>query len=75
MTAWRAMEKIQKAGGARQLGISNCYHLELLMALYADAEVKPAVIQNRFYRQTGYDAGLRRWCVDHGVIIRVSGPE
>jgi len=70
MIAWRAMEEIQKAGGVRQLGISNCYHLELMMALYADAEVKPAVIQNRFYRQTGYDAGLRRWCVDHGVIYQ-----
>lgn len=68
MQAWQAMEKIRKAGGARQLGISNCYDGSVLRALYADAEVKPAILQNRFYRETGYDAALRRWCADQGVI-------
>jgi diketogulonate reductase-like aldo/keto reductase len=70
MTVWRAMESIQKTGGARQLGISNCYHIEVMRALYADADVKPAVVQNRFYQQTGYDADLRRWCADHDVIYQ-----
>jgi diketogulonate reductase-like aldo/keto reductase len=70
MKVWNAMEKIQKTGGARQLGISNCYDTQVLRSLYADADVKPAVVQNRFYRETGYDAGLRRWCADHGVIYQ-----
>ena len=70
MKAWSAMEAIQKAGGARQLGISNCYHPEVLKQLYIDAKVKPAVVQNRFYQQTGYDKDLRKWCVDHGVIYQ-----
>ena len=39
-------------------------------ALYADANVKPAVVQNRFYQQTGYDADLRRWCSGHGVVYQ-----
>ena len=70
MTAWNAMEKIQKTGKARQLGISNCYDTEVFRALYADANVKPAVVQNRFYRETGYDAGLRHWCSNYGVIYQ-----
>jgi diketogulonate reductase-like aldo/keto reductase len=70
MKAWNAMEKIQMNDGARQLGISNCYDIEVLRSLYADANVKPAVVQNRFYRETRYDANLRRWCTDHGVIYQ-----
>lgn len=70
MKAWQAMEKIKKAGGARQLGLSNCYDIAVFQRLYEDAEVKPAVLQNRFYKETGYDAGLRQWCSDHGVIYQ-----
>jgi diketogulonate reductase-like aldo/keto reductase len=53
MAVWDAMETIQKAGGTRQLGISNCYDPEVMRQLYADANVKPAVVQNRFYQETG----------------------
>ena len=70
MKVWSAMEKIQKTGGALQLGISNCYDVKMIRSLYADAEVKPAVIQNRFYQETGYDADLRHWCIAHGVIYQ-----
>ena len=70
MKAWNAMEKIQKTGGARQIGISNCYDTKVIRSLYADADVKPAVVQNRFYQETGYDADLRHWCSDHGVIYQ-----
>jgi diketogulonate reductase-like aldo/keto reductase len=70
MKVWNAMEKIQKTGGARQLGISNCYDTEVIRVLYAHANVKPAVVQNRFYQETGYDADLRHWCSNHGVIYQ-----
>jgi len=70
MKVWNAMEKIQKSGGARQLGISNCYDTEVIRSLDADANVKPAVLQNRFYQETGYDADLRHWCTNHGVIYQ-----
>ena len=70
MKAWSAMETIQKAGGARQLGISNCYDTKIMRLLYDDANVKPAVVQNRFYQETGYDADLRNWCSNHGVIYQ-----
>ena len=70
MKVWEAMETIQKAGGVRQLGISNCYNTEVMRQLYNDADVKPAVVQNRFYQETGYDADLRDWCSNHGVIYQ-----
>jgi len=70
MKVWDAMETIQKTGGARQLGISNCYDTEVMRQLYSDASVKPAVVQNRFYQETRYDADLRHWCSDHGVIYQ-----
>lgn len=70
LTVWRAMEAIHEAGGARQLGISNCYDLDYLRQLYADAIVKPAVVQNRFYRESGYDVRLRQWCREQGIIYQ-----
>ena len=67
---WEAMEAIYQRGGARQLGISNCYDLELLKKLYNDAAIKPAVVQNRFYDESGYDVELRRWCKQQGIVYQ-----
>ncbi len=68
LSVWRAMEAIHNEGGARQLGISNCYDLSVLKKLFAEAEVKPAVLQNRFYSDTDYDKELRQWCAEQGVL-------
>ncbi|WP_235185915.1 aldo/keto reductase family protein [Methylomarinum vadi] len=70
LTVWRALEQIHTSGGARQLGISNCYDLARLKRLYADAEVKPTIVQNRFYRDSGYDAALRQWCRQHDIVYQ-----
>lgn len=70
MQVWKAMEQIYMEGGARQLGISNCYNTQVMMQLYDEADVKPAVLQNRFYQETRYDADLRNWCSTHGVIYQ-----
>ncbi|HEX5711655.1 MAG TPA: aldo/keto reductase [Sulfuricurvum sp.] len=67
---WTAMEEIYHNKGARQLGISNCYDLQLLQQLYADAHVKPSVVQNRFYSESGYDSQLRLWCDTKGIIYQ-----
>ena len=65
--AWRALEAIVGQGGARRLGISNCYSLKLLEALYREAAVKPALLQNRFYRETGFDVEIRAFCRANGI--------
>jgi diketogulonate reductase-like aldo/keto reductase len=67
---WNAMEQVFHSGGARQLGISNCYELPSLELLYQTAQVKPAVLQNRFYAQTGYDREIRAFCREHAIIYQ-----
>ncbi len=70
MEVWQAMGAIVKSGGIKQLGISNCYELETLEALYQSAEIKPVIIQNRFYANTGYDRAIRAFCKEHGIIYQ-----
>ena len=67
---WQAMEAIVEAGGARQIGISNCYSLETLQRLERSVRIKPAVVQNRFYAQTGYDREIRAYCRQRGIIYQ-----
>lgn len=67
MEIWRAMEEIFDLRGAKQLGISNCYDLASLKALYNEARIKPAVVQNRFHEISGFDTELRHWCATQGI--------
>src|SRR5687767_15360810 len=64
------MEDIVDSGGARQLGISNCYNLEYLSGLHKWARVKPAVVQNRFYAESGYDREIRAFCKQNGLLYQ-----
>jgi diketogulonate reductase-like aldo/keto reductase len=70
LEVWQAMEQIVKSGGIKQLGISNCYELGVLESLYQSAEIKPAIIQNRFYANTGYDRAIRTFCKQCGIIYQ-----
>ncbi|OJV92915.1 MAG: aldo/keto reductase [Gammaproteobacteria bacterium 39-13] len=70
MEVWRAMEEIVNHAGAKQLGISNCYDLLRMQQLYKDAEIKPAVLQNRFYKETNFDKNLRKWCAENKIVYQ-----
>ena len=70
LTVWQALEQIFRSGGAKQLGISNCYDLQQLEYLYSAATIKPAVIQNRFYADTEYDHKIRDFCRQKQVIYQ-----
>ncbi|HUX72413.1 MAG TPA: aldo/keto reductase [Steroidobacteraceae bacterium] len=70
LQVWRAFERIADAGGIRQAGISNCYALAELQELYRAASIKPAVLQNRFYADTGYDRDLRAFCRQQGIVYQ-----
>ncbi|MDD4913887.1 MAG: aldo/keto reductase [Methylococcales bacterium] len=70
LEVWRAMELIFKDGEARQLGVSNCYGLDRLRFLYDAAEIKPAVLQNRFYAESGYDRDIRAFCDERRIIYQ-----
>jgi len=70
MQVWNAMQMIYSSGGAKALGISNCYDLSTLQRLYNEAQIKPSIVQNRFYAQSGYDRELRAWCLEHGITYQ-----
>lgn len=70
MKAWETMESFYAKKEIGQLGISNCYDLDVLQYLYNNSSVKPAVVQNRFYAHTSYDKELRDWCGEKGIIYQ-----
>ncbi len=67
---WQAMERLVDSGRVRQLGISNCVRLTQLEALCQQARIQPAVLQNRFHADTGYDQKLRDFCRPRGIVYQ-----
>jgi diketogulonate reductase-like aldo/keto reductase len=70
LEVWQAMESLVDVRRVRQLGISNCYRLEQLETLCDSARIKPAVVQNRFHADTGYDREIRAFCRQHRLIYQ-----
>jgi diketogulonate reductase-like aldo/keto reductase len=70
LEVWRSIESLMEVGGIRQAGISNCYRLEQLESLYRSAQIKPAVVQNRFYSETGYDREIRAFCRAQQIVYQ-----
>jgi len=70
LIVWRAMETAVHAGYVRNLGISNCYNLPLLKSIYDAAEVKPIVVQNRFYGDENWDRSIRSFCLDKNITYQ-----
>ncbi|MGD9591098.1 MAG: aldo/keto reductase family protein [Candidatus Berkiella sp.] len=70
MEAWTAMEKIYHEGEVNQLGISNCYDLNELKQLCKEADIKPTIVQNRFYHETNFDKELRVFCHENNIIYQ-----
>lgn len=70
LEAWRAMESLVADGHIRSLGISNCYQLGELQALFHSALIKPSIVQNRFYADTRYDREIRAFCIEQRIIYQ-----
>lgn len=70
LKVWDVMSGFVKNKEVGQIGISNCYDLDVLQYLYNKVEVKPSVVQNRFYKQSGYDKEIRAWCKEKGIIYQ-----
>ncbi|KAL7467825.1 hypothetical protein ACHAXS_008063 [Conticribra weissflogii] len=64
---WRTMESFVDEGKVRQLGISNFYRVEDVKFAYEQARIKPKVVQNRFYSDSGHDVEIRRFCQEHDI--------
>lgn len=67
MAVWRVMEEAVDSGKVHQLGISNCYDIDVFRLLYQQARHKPAVLQNRFYAESNFDTKLRQFCKDRNI--------
>ncbi|KAG9187308.1 hypothetical protein G6011_05179 [Alternaria panax] len=68
LQAWRLLESYVPHK-IRSLGISNVT-LPILRNLWLHAEVKPAVVQNRFYPDTYHDVELREFCRGSGIMYQ-----
>mmetsp|Transcript_7187 Transcript_7187/g.10502 ORF Transcript_7187/g.10502 Transcript_7187/m.10502 type:complete len:315 (+) Transcript_7187:73-1017(+) len=64
---WRVFESFVDEGRVRQIGISNFYEADAVKYLFENARIKPAVVQNRFYKDSGYDTEIRSFCRDNGI--------
>ncbi len=68
LRAWQVLESFVNDKKVRQIGISNCYDPEFFKEIYLKASIKPSVLQNRFYRDTGFDKELREFCHMEKII-------
>lgn len=66
---WSAIEQVYKNGQTKQIGISNVSHSQLAQ-LIERATVKPTVVQNRCFAQTGWDFHVRKLCAEHGIMYQ-----
>lgn len=64
---WQKMEEFYDKKEVGALGISNCYDLDTLKFLYENAKIKPNIVQNRFYAQSGYDKEIRVFCKQNNI--------
>jgi diketogulonate reductase-like aldo/keto reductase len=67
---WQAMEALVDTNAVALIGISNCYDPAQLEALWLQARIKPAIVQNRFYAETGYDSEIRAFCRTHDLVYQ-----
>lgn len=67
--AWSAMEDLHADGLVRLIGVSNVT-ADQLQTLCETARVKPALVQNRCFARTGWDAAVREVCSAEGVLYQ-----
>jgi len=70
MEVWQTMESFVDKDEVGQLGISNCYSLEVLQSLYDKATIKPAIVQNHFHKKDNHDKKIRLWCNAQNIIYQ-----
>lgn len=68
--AWEVFESFVEEGVVKQIGISNCYDPNFFVHLFNESKIKPSVLQNRFYADSGYDKELRAFCNEKGVYYQ-----
>jgi diketogulonate reductase-like aldo/keto reductase len=67
--AWTTLQSYVRQGKIRHLGIANV-SFPVLAFLVKDMDVKPSIVQNRFYADTRYEVQLRRFCREQGIVFQ-----
>ncbi|WP_428026774.1 aldo/keto reductase family protein [Arcobacter sp.] len=67
MKVWKIFESFYEKGKTKNIGISNCYDIRVLKALYKEAKIKPTILQNRFYKDSDYDKEIRVFCKENNI--------
>lgn len=67
LEAYRVLEDYVRLEKIWHLGVSNVA-LPELERLYEECQVKPAIVQNRFWPGNNWDVDVRRFCRDHGMV-------
>jgi len=70
LVVWREFETAVRNNLVKYIGISNCYDINVLKELYETASIKPTFLQNRFYKETEYDADIREYCKDRDILYQ-----
>ena len=68
LRVWNIFEGFVDSGQVKQLGISNCYDPDYFNSFYNETSIKPAILQNRFYVDSGFDVTLRKFCLKENII-------
>tara|TARA_R110002072_G_scaffold534_6_gene3981 strand:+ start:158945 stop:159778 length:834 start_codon:yes stop_codon:yes gene_type:complete len=67
---WSVLESFVEEGSVKQIGISNCYDPDFFKLLFKESNIKPSVLQNRFYADSNHDKELRTFCNEKGVYYQ-----
>ena len=70
--SWRALEKLQREGTCRAIGVSN-YSIRHLEEIRANSDVRPAVNQVEFHPFV-YDPALLDYCRQHDIRVEAYSP-
>ncbi len=69
LLAWKTLSKFVAAGKVRNLGIANVT-FPILATLVSTMEIKPSVVQNRFYADSRYEVQMRMFCKEQGIVFQ-----
>ncbi|CAB3237355.1 unnamed protein product [Arctia plantaginis] len=72
METWRAMEKIQKSGLAKSIGVAN-FNKEQLRRVISEGSVKPVALQIEVHLQM-IQTELLELCKSEGIIVQGYSP-
>eukprot|EP00026_Physarum_polycephalum_P010019 Phypoly_transcript_10162.p1 GENE.Phypoly_transcript_10162~~Phypoly_transcript_10162.p1 ORF type:complete len:282 (+),score=38.70 Phypoly_transcript_10162:72-917(+) len=70
--SWQALEKLQKEGKCKAIGVSN-YTVRHLKELLANCTIKPAVNQVEFSPRL-YQKELLDFCTSQGIVVEAYSP-